>query len=54
MAKSKFRVFGQMWQFLKVNKKFWLLPMMVVLILFGILLAVAQGSAFAPFIYAIF
>lgn len=54
MAKSKVRLFLQLWQFLRVNKKFWLLPIIAVLFLFGIVLTLAQGSAFAPFIYAIF
>lgn len=54
MATSKFRVLGQLWQFLRVNKKFWLLPIIVILLLFGLLLVFAQGSVFAPFIYAIF
>jgi hypothetical protein len=41
-------------QFLKVRKKFWLLPIIVVMILFGGLLILAQGSAVAPFIYTLF
>ncbi len=44
----------EMWEFLKVRKKFWLLPIMLVLLVFGGLLVVAQGSAVAPFIYTIF
>jgi hypothetical protein len=48
------KIFGQLWQFMSVNKKFWLLPMIVILILFGLLLVFAEGSAFAPFIYTIF
>ncbi len=51
---SKFSVLKQLWAFMKVNKKFWLLPMLVILILFGLLIVFAQGSVFAPFIYAIF
>lgn len=43
-----------MWAFLRARKKFWLLPILLVLILFGGLLVLAQGSAVAPFIYTIF
>lgn len=45
---------AEFWQFLKVRKKFWLLPMIVMLLLFGGLIVLAQGSAVAPFIYTIF
>jgi len=44
----------EMWMFLRVRKKFWLLPIMLVLVVFGGLLVLAQGSAVAPFIYTIF
>ena len=40
--------------FLKVRKKYWLLPILIVLVLFGGLIILSQGSAVAPFIYAIF
>jgi hypothetical protein len=40
--------------FLKIRKKYWLLPIIVVLILFGVLIVLSQGTAFAPFIYTIF
>ena len=43
-----------LWGFLKVRKKFWLLPIMLVLLVFGGLIVVVQGSAVAPFIYTIF
>lgn len=45
---------SEFWQFLKVRKKFWLLPMILMLVLFGGLILLAQGSAVAPFIYTIF
>ena len=45
---------AEFWQFLKVRKKFWLLPMIIMLVLFGGLIVLAQGSAVAPFIYTIF
>ena len=44
----------EFWQFLKVRKKWWLLPIIVVMALVGALLVFAQGSALAPFIYTIF
>lgn len=50
----KLRLFSQLWDFMKVNKKFWLLPIFLILILFGMLLVFAEGSAFAPFIYTVF
>ena len=43
-----------LWGFLKVRKKFWLLPIILVLILFGALIVLTSGTAIAPFIYAIF
>ncbi len=45
---------SEFWQFLKVRKKFWLLPMVIMLVLFGGLIVLAHGSAVAPFIYTIF
>lgn len=44
----------ELWQFMKVRKKWWLLPILVVMLLIGALLIFAQGSALAPFIYTIF
>ena len=44
----------EFWAFLRVRKKFWLLPILVMLLIFGGLLLLAQGSAIAPFIYTIF
>ena len=46
--------FGQSWDFLKVRKKWWLTPIVMFLLLLSLLLVLAQGSAVAPFIYAIF
>ena len=45
---------SQLWSFMRVRKKWWLLPILVVLLLVGVLLVFAQGSALAPFIYTIF
>ena len=44
----------EFWDFLKVRKKFWLLPIMLVMLALGGLLLLAQGSAIAPFIYTLF
>ena len=44
----------EFWDFLKVRKKFWLLPILIFLLVFGGLIILSQGSAVAPFIYAIF
>jgi Family of unknown function (DUF5989) len=45
---------AELWAFLKTRKKMWLLPLVVVMLLLGGLLILAQGSAIAPFIYTIF
>lgn len=45
---------AELWLFMKVRKKFWLLPILIVLLLFGGLLILAKGSAVAPFIYTLF
>ena len=45
---------SELWAFMRVRKKFWLLPILLVLCLVGSLLIFAQGSALAPFIYTIF
>jgi len=44
----------ELWAFMRVRKKWWLLPILVVMLLVGALLVFAQGSALAPFIYTIF
>ena len=44
----------ELWKFLRVRKKFWLLPILLMMVLFGGLIVLAQGSAIAPFIYTIF
>ena len=43
-----------LWGFLKVRKKFWLLPIILFMLLFGVLIVLTGGTAIAPFIYAIF
>jgi competence protein ComGC len=51
---SKLQVLSEFWEFLKYNKKFWLAPILIVLLLVGFLLVIAKGSAVAPFIYTLF
>lgn len=47
-------LFKDLWAFMRERKKFWLAPIIVVLVLLGALLVLAQGSAVAPFIYTLF
>lgn len=51
---SKLSILKELWQFLKVRKKWWLAPILIMLVLLGGLIVLTQGSALAPFIYAIF
>ena len=44
----------EFWEFLRVRKKYWLLPILIVLVIFGGLIILSQGSVVAPFIYTIF
>jgi uncharacterized protein DUF5989 len=44
----------ELWNYTRARKKFWLLPMLITLLFFGILLIVGQSSAIAPFIYTLF
>ncbi|GAB4337907.1 MAG: DUF5989 family protein [Desulfobulbaceae bacterium] len=43
-----------LWGFMKVRKKFWLAPIILVMLLLGVLIVLSQGSAVAPFIYTLF
>jgi len=45
---------SELWAFMRVRKKWWLLPIITVMVLVGALLVLAQGSALAPFIYTVF
>ena len=47
-------IFYELWSFLRVRKKFWLTPIILILLLFGGLLVLSSGSAVAPFIYTLF
>lgn len=44
----------ELWAFLRARKKFWLLPIVITMLLFGVLLVFAESSALAPFIYTLF
>ena len=45
---------AELWRFMKVRKKFWLLPILITMFVLGGLLVLAKGSAIAPFIYTLF
>ena len=51
---SKLSILAEFWQFLKVRKKWWLAPIIIFLVLLGALIILTEGSALAPFIYALF
>jgi hypothetical protein len=44
----------ELWQFLRARKRYWLFPVVVIMVLIGVLTVVSQGSPLAPFIYAFF
>lgn len=45
---------GELWQYLRARKKYWLVPVFVIMAVLGALIVLSQGSALAPFIYTIF
>jgi len=51
---SKLSIIREFWEFLRVRKKWWLAPIVIILILFGALIILTEGSAVAPFIYVLF
>jgi hypothetical protein len=51
---SKIAIVKELWVFMKVRKKFWLAPIIVLLLLLGLLIIFTESSAVAPFIYALF
>jgi len=53
-AREKFGILGELWAFMRVRKKWWLGPIMLMLALLGLLVVFTQGSAVAPFIYTLF
>jgi hypothetical protein len=53
-SSSKMSIFGELWAFMKVRKKWWLGPIFLTMILLSALIVLTEGSAVAPFIYALF
>jgi uncharacterized membrane protein YjdF len=51
---AKVKIIAEYIQFLKENKKWWLMPIVFALLLFGLLIVITKGSALAPFIYTLF
>ena len=51
---GKLSILKEFWNFLKIRKKWWLAPIVFFLLILGLLLVVAKGSALAPFIYSLF
>ena len=51
---SKVKILAEFWEFLMARKKFWLIPIVFMLLLLGILIVLTEGSALAPFIYTLF
>ncbi len=51
---SRLSIFSELWSFMKVRKKWWLGPIVLVMLLLSVLIVLTQGSAVAPFIYALF
>ena len=51
---SKIWIVVEFWQFIRVRKKYWLVPIILMLLAFGTLVMLSEGSAVAPFIYALF
>lgn len=51
---SKLSILAEFWGFLKHRKKWWLTPIVIMLLLLGVLVVLSEGSAVAPFVYALF
>jgi Family of unknown function (DUF5989) len=52
--KAKLSILGEFWSFLRVRKKWWLAPIVILLLTLGLILVLTEGSALAPFIYSLF
>ena len=52
--RNKLKIFGELWAFMRIRKKWWLGPIILVLLLLGLFIVLTQGSALAPFIYTLF
>ena len=51
---NKFSILREFWSFLKIRKKWWLIPIVFFLLILGVVLVAAKGSVLAPFIYSLF
>ena len=51
---ARFSIFGELWAFMRIRKKWWLAPILFFLVALSILIVFTEGSALAPFIYALF
>ncbi len=52
--RGRLSIFGEVWSFMRVRKKWWLGPIIVTILLLSVLIVLTEGSAVAPFIYALF
>jgi hypothetical protein len=52
--KSIFSLLGEFWMFMKIRKKWWLAPLVFILVFMSLIIILTEGSALAPFIYALF
>ncbi|MBI2619564.1 MAG: hypothetical protein HYW57_05735 [Ignavibacteriales bacterium] len=53
-VKERLKIFRELWAFMRIRKKWWLAPIILVLLLLGLFIVATQGSALAPFIYTLF
>jgi Family of unknown function (DUF5989) len=51
---AKLSILKEIWNFIKYRKRYWLMPIIIILVLVGLLLILTEGSAIAPFIYTLF
>jgi len=51
---SRLSIFGELWAFMRIRKKWWIGPIVLILLLFSLFIVLTQGSALAPFIYTLF
>ena len=51
---SRLSIFGELWAFMRVRKKWWLGPIIIVLVFLSLVIVLTEGSALAPFIYSLF
>lgn len=52
--RSRLAIFGELWAFMRVRKKWWIGPIIVMLLFLGLIVVLTEGSALAPFIYTLF